>query len=60
MEQNPRLNPALRCHLYHRHSVFIRKAPYGMETIFGQIWGGLDPLPVEHENRADVRSSCSA
>lgn len=53
------MNPALRCHLYHWHSVFIRKYSYGVETIFGQIWGGLGPLPMEHENRADVRCSCS-
>ena len=56
-KQNPRLNPALRYHLNQRHSVFIRKEPYGVETIFGQIWGGLDPLPVGSENRVDVRLS---
>lgn len=56
-KQNLRLNPALRYHLHQRHSAFIRKEPYGVETILGQIWGGLDPLPVGSENRADVRLS---
>lgn len=44
-------------HLHQGHSVFIRKQPYGVETIFGQIRGGLDPLLVGSENRADVRLS---
>lgn len=56
-KQNLRLNPALRYHLHQGHSVFIRKEPYGVETIFGQIWAGLDPLPVGTEDRADVRLS---
>lgn len=56
-KQNLKLNPALRYHLHQRHSVFIRKELYGVETISGKIWEGWDPLAVGSENRADVRLS---
>lgn len=37
--------------------MFIRNETYRVETISGQIWGGLDLLPVGGENRADERLS---